>query len=684
MKISYSWLKDYVDIKIKPKELARKLTMAGLEVVSVEEKNGDTILELEITPNRPDCLSLIGLAREIGAITGEKPKKVLSRKPKVLSKNLQLTTYNLQLKIEDRKDCPRYSGRLIKDVKIAPSPKWLQDKLTSVGLRPVNNVVDITNFILMETGHPLHAFDADKLKEEVIIRRARKGETITTIDGEKRNLDQNILIIADKNKAVAVAGVMGGLESEVRGNTKNIFLESAYFNPAVMRKGTRQLGLSSESSYRFERGVDLEGVVNASNCATALIIELGGGQLGPIEDVGTKKFASRTITLRRERLNEVLGVNVSVLRVKNILNSLELKNTLAKNTFKVKIPSFRWDLEKEIDLIEEVARIFGYENIPITLPQGAVALKELNLVKEEKQKNAQNLTHDTLRALGLDEVITYGLVSKELLKKSNLSAENIVLIQNPLSREQEIMRPALIPGMLNAIFYNLNHKNNNLQLFELGKVYFGAKNPKEKTHLSLALAGQDISDWQNKPKNFDFFALKGIINTLLGNLGLKEIVWPKQNLPYFTEESANIAVGGETIGVLGGVNEKVLSNFDIKTNLYLAELDFETILEKGNLKKYFSVLPKYPSVTRDLSLIAEKNISARNIEEVIKKVGGNLVISIKLSDLYLGPPIPPGQKGLLYSLEYQTPQRTLTDQEVNNLHQKITSALSQELGIKVR
>ncbi len=687
MKISYNWLKDYIDIKLKPSELAHKLTMAGLEVVAAEEKNSDTIFELEVTPNRPDCLSYIGLAREVAAITGTKLKKVLSFNPKVLSKNLQLKAYNLQLKIENKNDCPRYSGRVISGVKIRPSPKWLQDRLTLIGLRPVNNVVDITNFVLMETGQPLHAFDADKLKEEIMIRRAKKGESIISIDAIKRNLDENILIIADKQKPIAIAGIMGGAETEVSQSTKNIFLESACFNPTVVRRGARQLGLFSDSSYRFERGVDLEAILAASNRAASLIVQLCGGQLGQIEDMGAKKNKAKTIILRQDRLNNLLGINLSPQKVKNILNNLELKTLPStKGAFKIKIPSFRRDLEKEIDLIEEISRIFGYENIPLTLPLGGIGIQELSLVKEDKVKKAECLAKNTLCALGLNEVITYSLIGKDLLAKLNLTNDKVISIQNPLSREQEIMRPALMPSLINAISYNLNHKNNDLKLFELGKVYFyhQKENPTEKLHLSLALAGKNISDWQNKPKNFDFFTLKGIINTLLENLGIKEITWLKQSLPYFNEESAAIAVAGETIGVLGRINEKVLNNFDITSNLYAAELDFEVILKKASLKKHFFATPKYPGIERNLSLIADKDIPTENIEKLIRKTGGNLVTSLRLVDLYFGPPIPAADKGLLYSIEYQTPERTLTDQEVNNLHQKIITALSEELKIRVR
>ena len=540
----------------------------------------------------------------------------------------------------------------------------------------------------METGQPLHAFDYDKLKDNLIIRRAKGAEAVTNIDGIKRNLDRNILVIADKQKPVAVAGIIGGLETEVNQSSKNIFLESAYFNPVVVRRGAKQLGLSSESSYRFERGVDLEGVLSASNRATSLIVQLSGGEAGEIQDAGAKKVLTKNITLRQDRLNSILSTNLSISRTKNILTSLQLKSSIStKKILKVNIPSFRRDLDKEIDLIEEVARIFGYENIPLTLPQEVTSLKELSLIKDDHLKKVEDLTKNNLVALGLNEIITYSLISKDLLTKSGLTGPNSVSIQNPLSREQEIMRPSLIPSLLSVASYNLNHKNNNLKLFELGKIYFATphKDNQERVYLSLALAGDDTAGWQNNPKNFDFFSLKGIINTLLERLGIEEITWPKQVLPYFVlGQSAQIAIAGKPIGVLGKVNEKVLNNFDIKTNLYLAELDFAEISQGANLKRHFSYWPKYPSITRDLSLIADKDISAGEIEKLIKKIGGDLVRQIKLTDLYFGQPIPAESKGLLYSIEFQTPQRTLTDQEINDLHQKITRALAQELKITVR
>ena len=484
MKISYNWLKEYVDIKLPADELARVLTMAGLAVESVERIALDHILELEVTANRPDWLSYIGVAREIAALTGKKlkiPVAAESRKPKA--------KIGIRIKVEDKKLCPRYTASIIRNVKVGESPAWLKARIEAMGLRPVNNIVDITNFCLFETGEPMHAFDLDKIMGgEVIIRRARSQEKITTIDNVNRLLDNSILVIADTMKPIAIAGLMGGLNTEVTFATKNILLEAAYFDPISIRRASRSLGVSTESSYRFERKVDIENIVRFSDRACGLICEMTGGISGGLVDIGDKKMPRGVVDLKYSRLNKLLGVEIAPARAKKILNSLDLKTkSSSKDGIKLEPPSFRYDLNDEIDLVEEVSRVYGYDNIPATIPNIVEQPKRLppDMVIAKKISSA-------LTGLGCDEAITYSLISKRDLEMACVAADNVVEIKNPLTSEQEVMRPTLLIGMLKSVLWNINRKTKDLKLFELGNIYLKEPGDKfvEKRLLSIGVAGQ--------------------------------------------------------------------------------------------------------------------------------------------------------------------------------------------------
>lgn len=680
MKVSYNWLKDYIDIEIPPEKLAELLTMAGLAVDSIERKADDYILETEITANRPDWLSLIGVAREISAITGGKLNIPLSviRGPSSEDKSVKI-------KIEDKDLCPRYTARIIRGVNIADSPAWLKRKIESVGLRTVNNVVDITNFCLFEKGVPMHAFDLDKLEGGiVIVRRAKKGEKVVTIDGVERALDESVLVIADKLRPIAIAGLMGALDTEVRVSTKNILLEAAYFDPISVRRASRRLGISTESSYRFERKVDMANIANASSRASHLISEIAGGRMGGFLDVGLAARAKKQVALEYKRLNSILGLEIAPAKVKKILSGLGLKAaSSSKDKIKFDIPPFRYDLKNEIDLIEEVARVYGYHNMPVTIP--AICEQPFGrpreMVVEEKIR-------ERLTGLGLDEIITYSLLSKKSLNASASPAECVIEIKNPLTGEQEAMRPDLMAGMCGAFAWNINRKIKDLKLFELGRVYLrkGQDLVTEKRHLSVGLAGEAYSSWAGGARRAGFFDLKGIIEALLEALRINGISFKHVRKDGFSPSaSASINTGGETAGFLGEISGKVLNNFGIKEPVFFGEICVDSLFKHVRLEKRFVELPKYPSISRDISIVVDKFVSHSDLIAVIKAAGGDAILrDIKLVDRYTGKQIPDDKVGLTYRLEYQDFKKTLEDKEVSEIHARILQSLGEKLGAYLR
>ncbi len=691
MKLSYTWLKDYIDVKLAPEKLADILTNIGLEVKDIEKVDRDHIFEIEVTPNRPDCLSVLGIARELKAATGkmvEFPKtKIDAKFAKMLSKEAR----TFEISIDDKTLCTRYTGRIITNVNVGPSPKWLSDRLIAMNLRPVNNIVDITNFCLLEMGQPMHAFDFDKLEgRKVVVRSAREGESIITIDGIKRKLSKGMLVIADAQKPVAIAGIMGGLETEITDKTKNILLESAIFNPVSVRRTSFKLALSTDSSYRFERGVDPGAILEASNRATMLIEEMAEGKIGIIKDAGFKAISKRAIPLRLEKLNKVLGSSIPSTHLRKILTNLGFMVMGSYDRLLVEIPSFRGDLRIEEDLIEEVARITGYDNFLSTIPH---IIEQP--VKMEYSKVVENFAKNTLLSLGIDEAQTYSLVSTSALEKALFNKVDAVQIKNPLSAEQENMRPSLIPGMISAVSFNINRKANPIKLFELGRVY--AKDPsiKESTRsktgyveprsLVIAIHG-GAGDWKRGASELDFFDLKGIIETLFSGLGIENIVFEKIDMPLYSKNRAAIIKKDNLcLGTIGDVSSRVLANFDIKIeNVSISEIFFDDVIKIAKLEKRFQEIQRFPSVFRDISMIAGDKISSSEIINIIREFGKNLVKSVELLDLYKGKNIPQGSVSLTYRVEYLSKEKTLTDEEINPIDKEIRDNLSDKLSVKFR
>lgn len=676
MKISYEWLREYVNTKIRAENLSAMLTMAGLEVEAIEEKEGDFIFEMEITPNRPDCLSYIGIAREAAAVTKKRLKL-----PKVLLPQKK-DKKQIKVKIEDSLGCPRYCGRVIAGVNVGPSPKWLIKRVESMGLRPVNNIVDITNFVLFETGQPLHAFDLDKLKEKsIIVRKARAGEKILTIEGTEKELDPSILVIADSANPIAIAGVMGGKDTEVGEETKNILLESAYFNPAVIRSGALSLGLSTDSSYRFERGVDLEGVVPASDRAASLICYIAKGSLGNIADAGQKTKSRSPIILRPVKLNQLLGTEISPKRIKESLQRLGFA-CKGISDIEVLSPSFRDDVRREVDLIEEVARIFGYEKIALEAP-AVITTDEEPEPKEMMRKT--DVAKGVLTSLGFNEAITYSLISRQMALNAGVSDEGAVVIKNPLSKEQEIMRPSLLPGIIKAVSYNISRQIQDVKLFELSNIYFMKEgNCNEDPFLAFAQHEKTLKAKEDHRFSV-IFQLKTAVVALAERMAIADLGFDRTTHPVFEPgETLLVLSGNIMLGTMGKVKSDILEAFDIKTELYAAEFNFRTIIENSNLNRFYKPLPRFPYSYRDISFAIENNISYKEIRGLIKNTGGFLVENIELLSEYRGEHIPKGQRALAVRVTYRSKEKTLTEEEVNAADSAIRRNLTETFAATLR
>jgi len=689
MLLSYNWLKEYIELDVNPHRLAEMLTSAGLKVESVvkQSKPVDYVLDIEVTSNRPDCLSVIGVAREFSALTGKKLNVPATKFKEVDS----FTGPPVRVRVEAADKCLRYTARLIDGVTVKVSPPWLKDRLRAVGIRPVNNVVDISNYCLMETGQPFHAFDYDKLeKNEVIVRMAGRGEELVTIDGVSRTLDTSALVIADERGPVALAGIMGGKNTEVTSGTKRILLESACFDPLSIRRTSRKLGLSSESSYRFERGVDLSAVLACSNRASALIAEFCAGRpLKGLVDKGRKKVSGKTITLRPFRLNAILGTKIKTPRMVKILKSLDFEVTPSKQKDRLLVlpPRRRRDVTREIDLIEEVARVYGYERIEATLPRSTVFS-----YPEDKRQTAKEIIKDCLVASGCFEVLTCTLLSENLLKKVNCGIDKTVRIKNPLTREQEFMRPTLIPGLLGIVSRNRNRNVDDVKIFELGRNYFDSAreqgltwHPEEKEYLGIAICGQRSQNWQHNAGKLDFFDLKALVELFLGRLGIGKYVFIEKNYA-FLSKSASVAISlkEEQIGFLGRLSQKVLDNFSLSGEIYVAEISLEHTFKKADLQRSFSPVSAHPGITRDIAVVVEEGIKSGQLVSIIRNVGRGLITGVRLFDLYHGKQVPPGHKSLAYSIEYRSGNRTLTDAEVDKVHNKVRASLAEKLSAKFR
>ena len=682
MNVSFNWLKDYIDLNNYPiEDLAHRLTMCGLEIkkiIPIEDRN-DVLLEAEVTSNRPDWLGYVGIAREIGAIIGKKiiyPNETIKQKRE---KNNQVNVI-----IKDIDLCPFYTAVLLENVEFGETPRFIQDRLTVIGVRTINLPVDLTNYILFEYSQPLHAFDFDKIGDSIIIRRAQKREKFIAINEKEYVLDQNDLVISDEKGAIAIAGVMGGLQSEVSQQTHTILLESAFFNPVAVRKTSRKVQLVSESSYRFERRVDPQNVVNASNRFVHLLSQFGKiGKVSSIITAGSVPIKSNAISLPHEYVKNILGISIPTQTSISILENLGLHNIKEHdNTILVEIPSFRSDLERPIDLIEEIARIYGYDRIPETYP-----FVSMNKNRVDKSLKCEELLRNHAIALGADEIVTYNLVNPNFYERFfNEVFNDAIRIINPSNKELTLMRPSLITGMLDVIKTNIHHGHKNIKAFEVGRVYLKNKYddlPREEKMFSLSITGQAFNNWVDHKRMVNFFDLKGMMENILAKFTLTNITYASLSHPLFTD-GVQIIINEQQIGTIGKVNNEVLDFFEIDQHVFYCEISISQILNNITWEKKFIGFSRFPSSHRDLSIVIDGSVKACDVITTIRSCGHGLIKDLILYDQYSGKQIPEGFKSFTFSIEYQANDRTLSSIEIESIHNTIVTTLERQFKAKLR
>ena len=669
MQISYNWMKDYCEHDLPPQALADALSHSGLCVETYEPRDGDWMLDVEVTSNRPDCLSHLGIAREIAALTCTKAS------PPERSKAIEREDEqgkSASVEVESPELCPHYTAKLLKNVKVGASPKWMQDRLVTCGLRPVNNIVDITNYVLLESGQPMHPFDLTTLSENrIVVRRAEKGERITTIDGTECSLSEDMCVIADAAKPVAVAGIMGGLDTEINENTTDVLLESARFNPANIRRTSRKLGLSSDSSYRFERGVDPENIGPASERAAAMIADLAGADvITSLADIRADSPPAREVTMRFERLHKILGINVKREKTKKIFEGLGLTIVeQGRDSIKVAVPSRRPDLTREIDLIEEVARINGYDKIPETtrIPIAIAPRSKTEVCKRRAKK--------MLAGQGFDEVITSSLISSpaQRFEQPWHDGEPIPL-RNPVSSDKTHLRPSLMKNLLDAKRHNQAHEIPEVDLFETGKIYIPVDKdledqPQEKECLCV------LTDREN-----GFFVLKGLLKNLLSSLHIPESSTCESpgNLDLFADgKSLFCYIDDRFLGCIGETDRKIANHMDFTTRPALMELDVDLLLDYASIDPELRPLPRYPAVKRDIAVVVDENVRWADIKDCVWKNAPAELEYLDFLDLYRGDQVPKGKKSVAFTAALRSPKRTLTSHEADGCRDEIVSALAE-------
>lgn len=659
--------------------------------VDIKEVLGldDVVLEFELTANRADCFSVLGLAREIAVLTGGSLKKpMLSLKEAGEEK----TTGLVRISIKDTDLCSRFAGRVLKNIKVGPSPAWLKQRIQAAGMRSINNVVDVTNFVMLELGQPMHAYDYHLLaRHTIIVRKAQPGERITTLDGVKRELTTEMLVIADAVQAVGIAGVMGGLATEVTANTQTVLLEAASFNNVSVRRTARALGLRSEASGRFERGVDTANTIRALDRAARLLEEMGACQVCPgIVDVYPDFALPRQVTFSPDEINRHLGTTVPAATMADILRRLEFEVDTGKESFLATVPTWRADVSCPADIAEEIARIYGFNNIPSTTPGG-------NMMSggQSYEQIIAGKIKAILSAAGLDEMISFSFSHPATLDRLNLPADSslraVVPVLNPITDDFPVLRTSLIGGVLEAVGRNLARKNDDIKIYELGPVYLPrklplAELPDEPLMLCGAIVGKrnDLA-WNSSRDNVDFYDAKGVAEMLLEELGIREYqVSAGNHHALHPGKTANFSIQDELLGSVGEVHPVVANAFDLNRKVFIFEFNAGLLVKHAMLVDQYKALPKYPSTTRDLAIVLSEDVTAGDVNAAIKQSAGALLTEVRLFDVYTGEQVPAGQKSLAFSLTFQSQERTLTDTEIDEHYQNIVSCLEKTVQAKLR
>ena len=650
-------------------------TPIGKDIKDVLGLN-NAVIDFEITSNRPDCLSILGLALEASAVF-----KLKLKRP-----NIDFKEYNdgntcdlLHVDVKD-KLCSRYMAKVIKDVKIQDSPNWMKERLSESGVRPINNIVDITNFVMLELGQPMHAYDSREISQNhIVVERAKDGEIFTTLDEKERKLNSNVLMIKNGEESIGIAGIMGGLNSEIKNDTDTVILESASFDGTNIRVSSNYLSLRSEASNRFEKDIDPNLAETAMKRACHLIEELGAGKVinGTI-DIYNNKREEKKVTVDADWINDFLGTEIPIEDMKEYLDSLELATGIDGRNLIVTAPTFRGDINIREDVAEEVARMYGYNNVPSTLMKSTS-----EKLGESRKQKMDNLLVSTLTASGLNQSISYTFISPKAFDKIKLDKDDpkrkTVVIKNPLGEDYSMMRTTTIPSMLESLNRNYTRNNEYVRLFEIGKTYIPNDDPNklpiEKNIVSIGMYGK-----------CDYFDLKGIIENVLETFGIKKYTFEREsnNKTFNPGRTALLKINKADAGTLGEIHPDVLQNYGIDEKCYVAEIDADLLYEKSNLNKKYKPLPKYPAVSRDMALLVDDSMLVQNIYDIIIRNGNGIVESVKLFDVYRGKQIPLGKKSIAYSISYRADNRTLTDEEVNKVHSKILKALEDEIGAQLR
>ena len=688
MKVSYQWLQEFVDIgslDVDVQGLAEALTRMGLAVEEVIELGDDSVLDLEVTTNRPDCLNHLGVAREISAQFRIPLGLPDFSSPEQVNESHSLTT---QVTIENPDLCPRYAAGILSGIKVAESPDWLKKRLEALGQRPINNIVDATNYVLLEIGHPLHAFDYEKLEEHrIVVRTARSGESLTTLDGIERQLEPSMLVICDARQPVALAGIMGGEESEISETTHTILLESAYFDPASVRRTAKTLGIRSEAAFRFERGADPEIPVKALYRTCRLIQEIAGGVLeGSVVDEFPRSQSKEPVELRQERIETLIGVSMDAEFITQTLSHLEFGvSEGGKNRWQVQVPGFRVDVQMEEDLVEEVARHYGYDKIESTYPEAPGA------GSFHPNQGHEQILIGSLEGLGFMEAFNYVFTNLSREQPFWEKTPPMAAISNPLTDQDTHLRTSLVPGLVEALRRNLNHGNKNVRLFEFGKVFISGESGEwedfqEIPRLGLVACGAFYQPFWNTSRDaFHFHHLKGVVESLVSRVGLKARFEVTSDVSFLHPGvSSRVAVDEGELGVLGQLHPQLQEAYKFLDPVLIAELFLEPLYETLLVEPRYKSLGKFPSVEIDLSFVVDKAVEYSKMVSVVEELGIPDLHGVQLLDLYQGPKLPTGKVSLSMRLTFANPEKTLTQEEVHRFTEDIFSVLQKAFSAQAR
>jgi len=678
MFISFQWLKELTETRFSPEELRERLTMVGLAIDAVQQHDGDVVLDVEVPSNRPDCLSHVGIAREVAVIENGQVQLPAPQPPKTERCSKDLTS----VEIRDPDLCPRYAARLLRGVKIGPSPDWLAKRLETIGQRPINNVADVTNYVLHELGQPLHAFDFAKLGgRRIVVRRATPGEKLKTLDGVERTLTNDMLVIADAERAVALAGIMGGEESEISNQTTDVLIESAYFDPNSVRKTARQLGMDTEASRRFERGADWGGVLRAQARCVELICALAGGvATEDAIDIYPRPFSERVVSLRPERVLQLTSLAVEADEILRILLGLGFRHEGDSDSRMIfKVPSWRADVEQEEDLVEEVARHTGYDKIASELPPANVSGEYQP--SEMKQRSLRR----ALNAFGFDEAINFSFIQQEdrfdLIPSLHGHEHDQPHLANPIIEDAAWMRSTLLPGLLNSVRHNFNHGIRDVRLFEIGRIFSisaSGQLPEETLALGLVATGGALEESRAQAeRELDFFDLKGALEAAVDWMNLSPLKFTQDSARHLrVGQTALIKLADETqIGMIGRLGENIATSYKFRQPVFVAELDLGALLSGPAKAIQYSPLPRYPSVTRDISLLVNRDLALEEIFNAVNEQHVPDCRSVRLVGIFEGENIPPSKRSVTIRLEYRSDERTLRDEEVEERHSRLTTVL---------